>query len=89
MAIVETAHCQYCGGQPCAGGTDLFAMMTGKQQMLFMCMPCSREFNQYMHRELERIPKGMSQSRQMTAIQAMRDQADSHMKQWASRRVSS
>jgi DNA-directed RNA polymerase subunit RPC12/RpoP len=85
-AEVKVAHCQYCGSQPCAGGTDLFAKMAGKKQMLFLCMPCSREFNQFMHRELERIPKGLSQRRQIAAVQAMRDQADRHMKQWTSKR---
>jgi protein-arginine kinase activator protein McsA len=41
----RAAHYQYCGGQLCAGGTDFLVLMTGVQQMKYMCMPCSMEHN--------------------------------------------
>src|SRR5437773_2903461 len=30
------AMCEYCGGQPCAGDTDFFAMVTGVQKLRFI-----------------------------------------------------
>ncbi len=33
------AKCEYCGGQPCAGGTDFLDMAMGVQKLKFMCIP--------------------------------------------------
>ena len=59
-AATREAHCKYCGGQPCAGGTDLFAMIAGEQQMSFMCMPCSMEFHRFMQEQAQRLPQSGS-----------------------------
>ena len=88
LAAAKTAHCRYCGGHPCAGGTDFFEMLTGGQQMSFMCMPCSQEFLRYTQQELERAPQGLSQQEQMAALGTLRDKAERHMKQWVSQRDS-
>jgi hypothetical protein len=87
-AAARTAHCQYCAGQPCAGGTDLFAMAAGIQQTRYMCMPCTQEYLRYNQQELERVPADLSQPEQLAAIGALLDKADEHMKQWVSQRGS-
>ena len=48
-AAQREARCEYCGGQPCAGGTDNFAMMAGEQKFKFMCMLCSMEQSKPIH----------------------------------------
>jgi protein-arginine kinase activator protein McsA len=88
MRAVETAHCRYCGGQPCAGGTDFLALATGQQQTSYMCMPCSGEFHKFTKQELERTSDGLSQPEQLAAIQTLRDETDRHMKEWVSKRQS-
>ena len=81
-AAQREAHCEYCGGQPCAGGTDIFAMMTGEQKLKFMCMPCSMERNQYIQQKLQRDSSGLSQHEQLSLIRKINNDADAHMKQW-------
>ena len=88
LAAANTARCRYCGGHPCAGGTDLFEMLTGGQQTSFMCMPCQQEFLRYTQQELERTPQGLTQQEQMAALGRLRDEAERHMKQWVSQRDS-
>ena len=87
-AAAKTARCQYCGGQPCAGGTDLFALVTGKQKKRFMCMPCTQEFRQFTNLEMESIPEGLSRQKQIAAIETLLKVADGHMKEWVSKRLS-
>jgi hypothetical protein len=82
------AHCQYCGRQPCAGGTDFLALMSGVQQMKFMCMPCSMEHNRYIQEQLRQDASGLSQQEQLAALRALDIAADEHMKQWVSERDS-
>jgi DNA-directed RNA polymerase subunit RPC12/RpoP len=81
-AAQREARCEYCGGQPCCGGTDTFAMMTGVQKLKFMCMPCSREHNRYTQQQLQRDASGLSQHEQLAFIRTVNDEADQHMKQW-------
>jgi len=83
-AAQREARCEYCGGQPCAGGTDIFAMITGVQKFKFMCMPCSMEHNRYIQQRLQRDYSGLSQREQSALIRTVNDEADKHMKQWAS-----
>jgi hypothetical protein len=82
------AHCQYCGGQPCAGGIDFLALMTGVQQMKYMCMPCSMEYNRYIQQQLQQEDSGLSQQEQLAALRTLNIAADKHMKQWVSERDS-
>jgi protein-arginine kinase activator protein McsA len=82
----RAAHCQYCGGYSCAGGTDFFALATGVQQMRFMCVPCTQEYYRYTQQELQRVSAGLSQEEQLAAVRSLRDAADTHMKQWISER---
>src|SRR6185503_15818825 len=65
-AAQRQARCEYCGGQPCAGGTDVFAMITGVQKLKFMCMPCSMEHNRFIGQLLERNVSRLSQREQLT-----------------------
>ena len=82
------ARCEYCGGQPCAGGTDFLALGTGMQRMKFMCMPCTLECQRFTEEELPRVPGGLSPPEQLTSIRMLRDKVDEHMKQWVSGRDS-
>src|SRR5213075_663758 len=60
-AAQRDARCEYCGGQPCAGGTDILAMVTGVQKLKFMCMPCSMEHNRYIQQQLRPDASALSQ----------------------------
>ena len=84
----RAARCQYCGSQPCAGGTDFLALAMGIQRMRFMCMPCTQEFQRYTQQELQRASAGLSQQEQLAAIRTLCEKADTHMKQWVSERDS-
>lgn len=87
-AVQSDAHCEYCGGQPCAGGTDFLAMATGVQKFKFMCMPCSMEHNQYVQQQLQQEALSLSQQEQLALLRKLYDEADEHMKQWVSKRGS-
>jgi hypothetical protein len=87
-AEMRAAHCQYCGGQPCGGGTDSLALAMGVQQTKFMCLSCSQEYYRYMQQEIPTDRDGLSQQEQLAALQKFRDQADAHMRQWVSERGS-
>jgi hypothetical protein len=87
-AEMHAAHCQYCGSQPCAGGTDFLAQITGVQQTKFMCMPCTQEFYRYIRQDMPQEAAGLSQQEQLTEIRTLRDRADAHIKQWVSKRGS-
>jgi DNA-directed RNA polymerase subunit RPC12/RpoP len=82
------ARCQYCGGRPFTGGTDFFALMSGVQQMKYMCMPCSFEHNQYTQQELTLISPNLSQQEQLAAIRTLNMAVDKHMQEWVSKRDS-
>ena len=81
-AALREARCQYCGGQPCTGGTDTFAMMLGEQKLKFMCMPCWMEHNRYIQQQLQRDASELSQHEQLSLIRKINGDADAHMKQW-------
>jgi len=84
----RNARCQYCGGQPCAAGTDFLAMVAGVQKLKFMCMPCSMEHNRYVQQQLQRDASGLSQQEQLALLRKLDREADVHMKQWLSERGS-
>jgi hypothetical protein len=87
-AAQRDARCEYCGGQPCAGGTDLLAMVTGVQKLKFMCMPCSMEHDLYIQQQLHPEASGLSQLEQLAMLRRLDREADAHMKQWVSERGS-
>ncbi len=87
-AAQRDAHCQYCGGQPCAGGTDFLALVTGVQKLKFMCMPWSMEYNRYIQQHLPQDPSGLSQSEQLALLRKLDREADEHMRRWLSGRGS-
>ena len=88
-SAVRDAHCQYCGGQPCAGGTDMSALITSVQKSKYMCMPCSMEYHRFLQQQLSPDGSGLSsQKEQPGVIQKLLDEADAHMKQWISERDS-
>ena len=84
----RNARCQYCGGQPCAGGTDLFAEITGSQKLKFMCMPCSMEHNRFVQEQLERCPSELGQREQLAFLRKLDKEADEHMRRWVAERRS-
>src|SRR5262249_48550213 len=79
---VRDAHCEYCGRQPCMGGTDFFALITGVQQSKYMCLPCSAEYRRFFHEQLSPKTFGLSQEEQVAAMQKWLEMADTHMRQW-------
>ena len=81
------AHCEYCGGQPCAGGTDLLAISMGVQKLKFMCMPCSMEHNRYLQEHLRQDATGLSQQEQLSFLRKLQEDADRHMTRWFQREV--
>jgi protein-arginine kinase activator protein McsA len=85
-AATRDAHCEYCGGQPCAGGTDFLALVTGVQKLKFMCMPCSMEHNRYVRQQLQQDASGLSQQEQLVLLRKLDEEANKHMKQWVSER---
>jgi hypothetical protein len=87
-ATVRDAHCQYCGGQPCLGGTDMFALITGVQKLKYMCMPCSMEYHRFLQQQLSPDSSDLSQHEQSAVIRKLLDPVDAHMKQWVSERDS-
>jgi protein-arginine kinase activator protein McsA len=87
-AALRDARCEYCGGQPCAGGTDFLAMVTGVQKLKFMCMPCSMEHNRYVQEQLQRDASELPQQEQLDLLRKLDDEADEHMKKWVSERGS-
>lgn len=88
VAAAHDAHCQYCGGQPRAGGTDFLALVTGVQKLKFMCLPCSMEHNQFVQQRLQRDSSGLSQQEQLALLQKLDQEADEHMRRWVSERGS-
>ena len=84
-AAQGNARCQYCGGQPCAGGTDFLALVTGIQKLKFMCMPCSMEHNRFVQGQLQE-DSGLSQQEQLALLRKIDRDADEHMRQWISER---
>jgi protein-arginine kinase activator protein McsA len=84
--LTEVSHglCQYCGAQPCSGGTDFLALTTGVRKMKFMCIACSLEHARYIRRELGRISPDLSQEEELTALRLLSVATDKHMKLWAS-----
>jgi protein-arginine kinase activator protein McsA len=88
LTAKREARCEYCGGQPCVGGADIFAMVTGVQKLKFMCMLCSMEQNRFIQQHLQRDPSGLSQHEQLDLLGKLDKEADAHMKQWVSKRGS-
>ena len=85
-AAVRAAHCQYCGAQPCAGGTDFLAQSIGVQRTKYMCMPCTQEYLRYTQGQMQHLPAASPQQEQLAAIRRLLDAADTHMKIWVSER---
>ncbi len=80
------ARCQYCGGQPCAGGTDFLALVAGVQKLKFMCMPCSMEHNRYIQQHVQQDASELSQQEQLSLLRKLDKEADQHMRRWVSER---
>ena len=87
-AAQRDARCEYCGGQPCAGGTDFLAMVTGVQKLKFSCMPCLLEHNRYVQQQLQPDASGLSQRDQLGLLRKLGRDADAQMQQWVSERGS-
>lgn len=89
FAAATTARCSYCGGVACSGGMDSPGISPGgQQQMKFLCLRCLDEFGRHWHQQLQRVPQNLPQQEQTTAMRALLDEADRHMKQWGSERGS-
>ena len=88
VAAARDAHCQYCGGQPCGGGIDNFALITGVQKSQYMCAPCWTEYYRFFQQQLSPDTSVGSPQEQVAAIQKQLGEADAHMRQWALERGS-
>jgi protein-arginine kinase activator protein McsA len=84
LAAHEEAHCEYCDGQPCVGGTDILALATGVQKLKFMCMPCSIEHNRYVQQRLQGCVEGLAPNDEAEFIRKLDRAANVHMRQWVS-----
>jgi hypothetical protein len=82
--LSESQRCECCGGQPCAGGTDFLALVTGVQKLKFMCMPCSMEYNRYVQEQLEQADLSLSPEEQLNSLCTISREADEYMKRWVS-----
>jgi protein-arginine kinase activator protein McsA len=78
----ESSRCVYCGGGPCARGTDFLALSMGLQEKQSMCMKCMMEFLKYAQNELQLIKPGLSPAEYVKAIQSLREKVDRHMIDW-------
>jgi protein-arginine kinase activator protein McsA len=85
FAAAKTARCRYCGGQPC-GGVDFSQMLTGGQQMSFMCLQCMNEFGRYCQQQLAHLPQDLPEQEQMAVFRALLVEAERHMTMWNSER---
>jgi protein-arginine kinase activator protein McsA len=80
-------HCEYCGGQPVAGGTDFLALATGVQKQKFMCLPCSMEHIRFVQERLQEDASDLSQQEQLALLQKLDRDAGEHMMQWVSKKI--
>lgn len=87
-AAQRNARCDYCGGQPCAGGTDFLKLVTGIQKLKFMCTPCSIEHNRFVQEQLQEDGSGLSQQEQLALLRKSDRDADEHLRLWISERRS-
>jgi hypothetical protein len=85
-AAVRAAHCQYCGAQPCAGGTDFLALATGVRQDQYLCMPCTMEHQRFVQQQLSLDDSDLSKHEQLAVLRKLLDDADAHMKRWVAAR---
>lgn len=76
------ARCEYCGGQPCAGGTDFMALTLGVQKLKFMCMRCSTEYARFVGELLSQCVRPEQPEDQLVLIEQSRRQAEDHMRRW-------
>jgi hypothetical protein len=79
---LRDSRCQYCGEQPCAGGSDILALATGVQNPKFMCLPCLVEHNKFIRQQMQRNASGLPQPEQLAMLRRINDEADKYMMQW-------
>ena len=82
------AGCRYCGAEAFCAGTDFLAIAVGIQEARVLCMACNEELQSFTDRELNALPKGLSQQKQLVEIQQLRERADAHMRRWVSQKGS-
>jgi len=85
-AARRDARCQYCGGQPCSGGSDFIALSAGVQGTKFMCHSCSLEFYRYVRQEPAKFSEDLPQHEQLEAVRIVGEKAERHMRQWVEER---
>ena len=85
-AARRDARCQYCGGQPCSGGSDFIALSAGVQGTRFMCHSCSQEFYRYVRQELAKFSENLPQQEQLEAVRMVSEKAERHMRHWVEER---
>ena len=81
------ATCCYCGGSPCAGGTDNISQITGGlPKYRWMCMSCSQEYYSSMQQAFESFPSNLTTEEQIAKIKEIGAVIDSHMSSFVVRR---
>jgi len=68
VAVSPDARCQYSGGQQFCASTDFLAIATGREEMMVLCMACNQELLRFTGQELEALPEGLPQDKQLEAI---------------------
>jgi len=81
-------NCYYCRGQACAGGTDIFAPVTGELKQKFMCAPCLAEYGRYIEQQLKPAHTELPRQKQLTLLRALNVATEKHMQRWVSEKGS-
>jgi len=85
LSQARSARCCYCGGYPCAGGSDVLGLETDIQKARFMCVVCMHEYLRFLSEKLESLPSGLPREEQMAAIRIAHDDVEIYMKRWVRR----
>ena len=87
----QTARCRYCGGGPCVEWnslTNLFgAIVTDGEPAGLLCARCTGEYNRFLAREMEDLPRGLSGAEEGVIARRLRERAEQHLREWVAQRT--
>ena len=83
----RNARCEYCGGSPCCGGTDLFDLSLGPPAKIrWKCLSCSSEFNTFVLAAISKISRDLPHEIQAAEIRSISEEVELHMKAFVRQR---
>jgi protein-arginine kinase activator protein McsA len=83
-SALRDARCEYCGGQPSIGSSDLLAMVRADEKLKFKCIRCSIEHNRYLQEHLHEDGPALPEQEQLALHQKLYEEAHQYMKEWVS-----